>query len=101
MTGPPMPISGPAQRLGPGPEGALLPSRMPSAEAIIAAAPRQACEACGFDRAVLYRLRGNELLAESFWVNGDPLAASPLAFSREHPAELAVEGSGDRHDPGP
>lgn len=63
--------------------------RMPSAEAIIAAAPRQACEACGFDRAVLYRLRGNELLAESFWVNGDPLAASRLlAFSREHPAEL-------------
>ena len=63
--------------------------RMPSAEAIIAAAPRQACESCGFDRAVLYRVRGNELIAESFWVNGDPAAASRLlAFSREHPAEL-------------
>lgn len=63
--------------------------RMPSAEAIIAAAPRQACEACGFDRAVLYRVRGNELLAESFWVNDDPeTAARLLAFSREHPAEL-------------
>lgn len=65
--------------------------RMPSTEAIISAAPRQACEACGFDRAVLYRLRGNELLAESFWVNGDPeTAARLLAFSREHPAELSA-----------
>ena len=40
--------------------------RMPTAEAMIAAAPRYACEACGFDRAVLYRVRGKELLAESF-----------------------------------
>lgn len=65
--------------------------RMPSAEAIIAAAPRQACDACGFDRAVLYRLRGKELLAESFWVSGDPTAAERLlAFSREHPAELTT-----------
>lgn len=66
--------------------------RMPSAEAMIAAAPRQACEACGFDRAVLFRVRGKELLAESFWVNGDPDAAARLLeFSRAHPAALASQ----------
>ncbi|WP_059019573.1 LuxR C-terminal-related transcriptional regulator [Mycobacterium sp. M26] len=65
--------------------------RMPSAEAIIAAAPRQACEACGFDRAVLYRLRGNQMLAESLWVNGDPATSVRLLeFSRDHPAELTA-----------
>lgn len=63
--------------------------RMPSAEAMISAAPQQAGEACGFDRAVLYRVRGKELIAESFWVKGDPDAAARLlAFSRAHPAVL-------------
>lgn len=66
--------------------------RMPTTEAMIAAGPRFACEACGFDRAVLYRVRGKELLAESFWVKGDPEAAERLlAFSREHPAVLASQ----------
>lgn len=65
--------------------------QMPSADAMIAAAPRTACEACGFDRAVLYRVREKDLLAESFWVQGDPKAAARLlAFSREHPAVLAT-----------
>jgi DNA-binding CsgD family transcriptional regulator len=65
---------------------------MPTAEAMIQAAPRQACEACGFDRAVLFRVSGKELVAESFWVDGDPeSAARLLAFSREHPAELASQ----------
>lgn len=65
--------------------------QMPSAEAMIAAAPRSACEACGFDRAVIYRVRGKELLAESFHVDGDPDAAARLlAFSRKHPAALAT-----------
>lgn len=65
---------------------------MPTTEAMIAAAPRQACEACGFDRAVLFRICGKELLAESMWVEGDPeSAARLLAFSREHPAELASQ----------
>jgi DNA-binding CsgD family transcriptional regulator/putative methionine-R-sulfoxide reductase with GAF domain len=63
--------------------------RMPSAEAMILAAPQQACEACDFDRAVLYRVRGKELIAESFWVKGDPDAAARLLeFSRAHPAVL-------------
>lgn len=66
--------------------------QMPSAEAMIAAAPRSACEACGFDRAVLYRVRGKELLAESFHVDGDPAAAARLlAYSRDHPAALATQ----------
>jgi DNA-binding CsgD family transcriptional regulator len=65
---------------------------MPTTEAMIAAAPRQACEACGFDRAVLFRICGKEMLAESMWVEGDPEAAARLlAFSREHPAELASQ----------
>jgi DNA-binding CsgD family transcriptional regulator len=66
--------------------------QMPSAEAMIAAAPHSACDACGFDRAVLYRLRGKELIAESFYVDGDPEAAAQmLAFSRAHPATLATQ----------
>lgn len=65
--------------------------QMPNAEAMIEAAPRSVCEACGFDRAVLYRVRGKQLLAESFHVEGDPEAAARLlAFSREHPAGLAT-----------
>lgn len=64
--------------------------RLPSAEAMIAAAPQMACEAGGFDRAVLFRVNGRELLAESLWVKGDPeTAARLLAFSRDHPAALA------------
>lgn len=66
--------------------------RMPSVEAMIDAAPRYACESCGFDRAVLYRVRGRELIAESFWVNGDPdTAANLLASSRENPPLLASQ----------
>jgi DNA-binding CsgD family transcriptional regulator len=57
-----------------------------TAEAMIARAPRAVCEACGFDRAVLYRVHGDELVAESFHVVGDPdTAAKLLQFSREQP----------------
>ena len=66
--------------------------QLPSAEAMIAAAPRAACAACGFDRAVLYRVRGKELYAEAFHVEGDPAAAERLLrYSREHPAILVTE----------
>lgn len=66
--------------------------RMPSTEAMIAAAPRYLCEACDFDRAVLYRVRGNDLLAESLWIQGDPDAAARLlAFSRENAAVLVSQ----------
>jgi DNA-binding CsgD family transcriptional regulator len=66
--------------------------RLPTAQAMVEAAPRQACAACGFDRAVLFRVHGRELIAESFWVEGDPeSAARLLAFSREHPGLLVTE----------
>jgi DNA-binding CsgD family transcriptional regulator/GAF domain-containing protein len=57
-----------------------------SVEAIIARASREACVACGFDRAVIYRVHGSELIAESFYVSGDPeTAARLLEFSRDQP----------------
>ena len=60
-----------------------------SVEAIIARATREACEACGFDRACLYRVRGPELIAESFYVKGDPEAAAQLLeFSRDQPLRM-------------
>lgn len=66
--------------------------RMSSVQSMIDAAPQYACESCGFDRAVLYRVRGRELIAESFWVNGDPEAAAQLlASSRENPPLLASQ----------
>lgn len=62
---------------------------MRTAEAMIAHAPRAVCEACGFDRAVLYRVRGDELVAESFHVVGDPdTAAKLLEFSRAQPLRM-------------
>ncbi|AXT85106.1 hypothetical protein C6I20_07870 [Aeromicrobium sp. A1-2] len=64
--------------------------KMPDTDSMIAAAPRHAGESCGFDRAVLYRVRGRELVAESIWVRDDPEGSDRmLAFSREHPALLA------------
>lgn len=60
-----------------------------SVEAIIAAAPGEACAACGFDRAVVYQLRGAELIAESFHIEGHPqVAARLLEFSRDLPLQL-------------
>jgi DNA-binding CsgD family transcriptional regulator len=63
-----------------------------SVEAIIARAAQEACTACGFDRAVVYRLRGPELIAESFHVEGHPaIAQRLLEFSRDLPLRM------DRH----
>lgn len=60
-----------------------------SADAIVTAAPRAACEACGFDRAAIYRVRGNDMYAEAGYVADDPeLTRSAIAFSREHPGPL-------------
>ena len=60
-----------------------------SVEAIIARAAAEACISCGFDRAVIYQLRGPELIAESFHVEGHPeLAAQMLEFSRDLPLRL-------------
>jgi len=61
-------------------------------DAIIARASVEACVACGFDRAVVYRVRGAELIAESFHIVGDPGAASLLLeFSRDLPLKLEQE----------
>lgn len=63
--------------------------QIPNADEMIAVAPRYLCEACDFDRAVLYRVQGTELLAESVWVQGDPDAAARLlASARANPAGL-------------
>jgi DNA-binding CsgD family transcriptional regulator/GAF domain-containing protein len=63
-----------------------------SVEAIIARAAQEACTACGFDRAVVYRLRGPELIAEAFHVEGHPaIAQRLLEFSRDLPLRM------DRH----
>jgi DNA-binding CsgD family transcriptional regulator/GAF domain-containing protein len=60
-----------------------------SVDAIIARAAAEACASCGFDRAVVYQLRGPELIAESFHVEGHPdLAAQMLEFSRDLPLRL-------------
>src|SRR3954447_24047406 len=44
---------------------------MPSLEAMIARAPEAVCSACDFDRAVLYRIDGGDMVAESFYIRGD------------------------------
>jgi DNA-binding CsgD family transcriptional regulator len=62
---------------------------LPTVEAIIARAAAEACASCGFDRAVVYQLRGPELIAESFHVEGQPeIAAQMLEFSRDMPLRL-------------
>jgi DNA-binding CsgD family transcriptional regulator len=60
-----------------------------SPEQLLERSTPEACAACGFDRAVLYRLSGSKLVAESFHVEGDPeWAAELLAASRADPLPL-------------
>jgi DNA-binding CsgD family transcriptional regulator len=63
--------------------------RLESLEALIGHTPAVLAEACSFDRVVIYRVDGPLLMAESFYVAGDPeRAAELLSFSRAHPAQL-------------
>src|SRR5207302_356625 len=63
--------------------------RLESLEALIEHTPRALAEACAFDRTVVYRVNGPLLVAESFYVAGDPgRAAELLSFSRARPAPL-------------
>ncbi|MHB8691434.1 MAG: LuxR C-terminal-related transcriptional regulator [Solirubrobacteraceae bacterium] len=63
--------------------------RLSSLEALIEQTPKELAEACSFDRTVVYRVDGPHLMAESFYVAGDPeRAAELLSFSRAHPAQL-------------
>ncbi len=65
---------------------------LPSVDAIIARAAAEACASCGFDRAVVYQLRGAELIAEAFHVEGHPdVAAQMLEFSRDLPLRLEAQ----------
>ena len=45
-------------------------------EAIVARAPQAACDACGLDRAIIYRVRGNDMYAEAAFVRDDPGGAA-------------------------
>lgn len=60
-----------------------------SVESIIRGAPEAIATACDFDRVVIFRLVDAEMLAESFYIKGDPArAADLLTHSREHPPQL-------------
>jgi DNA-binding CsgD family transcriptional regulator len=60
-----------------------------SPEAVLERATAEACSACGFDRAVLFRVSGSSLIAESTYVEGDPeWAAELLEASRADPVPL-------------
>jgi DNA-binding CsgD family transcriptional regulator len=58
-------------------------------EAVVAHAPRAACDACGLDRAIIYRVRGNDMYAEAGYVRDDPASAEEFVeWSRANPGPL-------------
>jgi DNA-binding CsgD family transcriptional regulator len=58
-------------------------------EAIVSRAPQAACDACGFDRAIIYRVRGNDMFAEASYVRDDPETSMEfLEWSRANPGPL-------------
>lgn len=58
-------------------------------EAIVARAPQAACEACGLDRAIIYRVRGNDMYAEAGYIRDDPATADEFVeWSRANPGPL-------------
>jgi len=60
-----------------------------SVEALVARAPQAACDACGLDRAIIYRVRGNDMYAEAGFVRGDPETADEFVeWSRANPGPL-------------
>jgi DNA-binding CsgD family transcriptional regulator len=60
-----------------------------STNGMIERAPKEVAAACDMDRVVIYRVEDQMLVAEAFFVAGQPeVAADLLAFSREHPASL-------------
>lgn len=62
-----------------------------SPEQLLERSTLEACRACGFDRAVLLRVSGSTLVAESVYVDGDPAwAAELLAAGRAAPVPLEV-----------
>jgi len=60
-----------------------------SVEAIVSRAPQAACNACGLDRAIIYRVRGNDMYAEAAYVRDDPESAREfMTWSQENPGPL-------------
>ncbi len=60
-----------------------------SVEAIVSRAPQAACAACGLDRAIIYRVRGNDMYAEAAYVRDDPESSREfLEWSRANPGPL-------------
>jgi len=60
-----------------------------SVEAIVSRAPQAACDACGLDRAIIYRVRGNDMFAEAAYVRDDPKSALEfLEWSQANPGPL-------------
>lgn len=58
-------------------------------EAIVARAPQAACDACGLDRAIIYRVRGNDMYAEAAYVRDDPESAAEFVqWSQDNPGPL-------------
>jgi DNA-binding CsgD family transcriptional regulator len=58
-------------------------------ESIVSRAPQAACDACGFDRAVIYRVRGNDMFAEASYVRDDPeTSVEFLEWSQANPGPL-------------
>lgn len=52
-------------------------------------APLELCRCCGFDRAILSRVEGSHLVAETAWFEGEPeFAAQVVALWRSDPPEL-------------
>ncbi len=52
-------------------------------------APMEVCRSCGFDRAILFRLRDSQLVAEAVHYENDPDGASELlGFARANPVDL-------------
>ncbi len=60
-----------------------------SVDAMITRAAAEAAHACDMDRAVIYRVDADMMVAEAFFIEGDEgRGAELLAFSREHPLSL-------------
>ncbi|MBA3745092.1 LuxR C-terminal-related transcriptional regulator [Sporichthya sp.] len=68
---------------------ALRPIESP--EQLLERSTKEACQACGFERAVLLRVDGSTLVPESVYIEGDPSwAAELLAASQAAPMPLQM-----------
>src|SRR3954469_12355323 len=60
-----------------------------SLSAVVTKGAAELCRSCGFDRAIVFRLDGSQLIAEAVHFEGDDAWAQEiLAYNRRHPVEL-------------